>query len=128
MAAAIVPVPLMGCNGLTRSCQRAHALPPRSDWRSIRFPLRLRTVRSNREKESHLAGKGERVDFLRFALSPGMLKPSRIAVLLWPELPSHPLAGINPQLRAPNRLAILAPAGIIWIVCLHPIVGGVIRY
>src|SRR5262249_32373008 len=122
MAAAIVPVPLMGCNGLTRSCQRAHALPPRSDWRSIRFPLLLRTVRSNREKESHLAGKGERVDFQRFALSPGLLKPSRIAVLFWPELPNHPLAGINPQLGATNSLAILAPARIIRVMRLHPII------
>ena len=57
-----------------------------------------------------------------------MVEVDLVAVLLRLELASHPLAGINPELGAPQRLAILSPADalIVGVLALHPVVGAVI--
>lgn len=57
-----------------------------------------------------------------------MVQVKLVAVLFGLELTCHPLAGINPELRAPQSLAILFPANalIIGVLALHPIVRAVI--
>lgn len=57
-----------------------------------------------------------------------MVQVQLIAILLGLELAGHPLAGINPELGAPKRLAILFPAHalVVGVLALHPVVGAVI--
>lgn len=53
-----------------------------------------------------------------------MVQVETIAVLLGLELGRHPLTGVDPKLRASERLAILSPADVLAVCVLlfHPIV------
>lgn len=57
-----------------------------------------------------------------------MVQVYLVAVLLGLELAGHPLASINPELRTPQRLAILLPANalVVGVLALHPVIRAIV--